>query len=73
MHKAVFAPDKAAIPLVDHQTGGMAWTHSHYINLVKVNAPELARIAKAARLPTMLASIVEDRIQGPLVRELAET
>src|SRR5271170_4160614 len=46
--------------------------HSHDINLVKQNALKLARIAKAAGLPTVLTSSMEDRIQGPLVPELAE-
>jgi hypothetical protein len=46
MHKAVFTPDNAAMLLIDHQIGTMAWTHSHDINLVKQNALKLARIAK---------------------------
>ena len=72
MHKAAFTPDNAAMLLIDHQIGTMAWTHSHDINLVKQNALKLARIAKAAGLPTVLTSSMEDRIQGPLVPELAE-
>ena len=42
------------------------------INLVKQNALKLAQIAKAAGLPTILTSSMEDWIQGPLVPELAE-
>src|SRR6202790_3134566 len=72
MHKAAFTPDNAAVLLIDHQIGTMAWTHSHDINLVKQNALKLARIAKAAGLPTVLTSSMEDRIQGPLVPELKE-
>ena len=72
MHKAAFTPDNAAMLLIDHQIGTMAWTHSHDINLVKQNALKLARIAKAAGLPTVLTSSMEDRIQGPLVPELKE-
>jgi len=34
MHKAAFTPDNAAMLLIDHQIGTMAWTHSHDINLV---------------------------------------
>jgi hypothetical protein len=37
MHKAVCAPDNAAMLLMDHQIGTMPWTHSHDINLVKQN------------------------------------
>src|ERR1700692_4168188 len=72
MHKAAFTPDSAAMLLIDHQVGTMAWTHSHDINLVKQNALKLARIAKAAGLPTVLTASMEDRIQGPLLPELAE-
>src|SRR5260370_5603706 len=72
MHKAAFTPNNAAMLLIDHQIGTMAWTHSHDINLVKQNSLKLARIAKAAGLPTVLTSSLEDRIQGPLVPELKE-
>jgi nicotinamidase-related amidase len=57
--------------LIDHQVGTMAWTHSHDINLVKQNALKLARIAKALGIPTVLTASMEDKIQGPLVPELA--
>ncbi len=29
MHKAAFTPTNAAMLLIDHQVGTMAWTHSH--------------------------------------------
>jgi hypothetical protein len=38
-------PFEAAMLLIDHQVGTMAWTHSSDINLVKRNALRLARIA----------------------------
>ena len=72
MHKAAFTPENAAMLLIDHQIGTMAWTHSHDINLVKQNVLKLARIAKAAGLPTVLTSSMEDRVQGPLMSELKE-
>ena len=72
MHKAAFTPDNAAMLLIDHQIGTMAWTHSHDINLVKQNALKLARIAKAAGLPTVLTASMEERVQGPLVPELRD-
>ena len=72
MHKAAFTPENAAMLLIDHQIGTMAWTHSHDINLVKQNALKLARIAKAVGLPTVLTSSMEDRVQGPLVAELEQ-
>ncbi len=43
MRKSAFTPDNAAMLLIDHQVGTMAWTHSHDINLVKQNALKLAR------------------------------
>lgn len=70
MHKGVFTPENSAMLLIDHQIGTMAWTHSHDINLVKQNALKLARIAKAANIPTILTSSMEDQIQGPLLPEL---
>lgn len=72
MHKAAFTPDNAAVLLMDHQVGTMAWTHSHDINLVKQNALKLARIAKAVGLPTVLTSSMEDKVQGPLLPELEQ-
>jgi len=72
MHSQVFTPDNSAMLLIDHQIGTMAWTHSHDINLVKQNALKLARIAKAANIPTILTSSMEDQIQGPLLPELKE-
>jgi len=72
MHKAAFTPENAAMLLIDHQVGTMAWTHSHDINLVKQNLLKPARIAKAAGLPTVLSSSMEDHAQGPLVPELKE-
>jgi nicotinamidase-related amidase len=72
MHKAAFTPDNAAMLLIDHQIGTMAWTHSHDINLVRANALKLARIAKALEMPVVLTASMEDQVQGPLMLELAE-
>ena len=72
MHKKAFTPDNAAMLLIDHQVGTMAWTHSSDINLVKRNALRLARIARAVGLPVVLTASMEDRIQGPLVPELEQ-
>lgn len=72
MHKTAFTPNNAAMLLIDHQVGTMAWTHSHDINLVKQNALKLARITKAVGMPTVLTSSMEDRVQGPLLPELEQ-
>jgi len=72
MHKDAFTPKNAAMLLIDHQLGTMAWTHSHDLNLVKQNALKLARIAKAVGMPVVLTSSMEDHAQGPLMPELKE-
>jgi nicotinamidase-related amidase len=72
MHKKAFTPENAAILLIDHQVGTLAWTHSHDLNLVRENTFKLARIAKAAKIPVVLTSSMEDRAQGPLLPELQE-
>jgi nicotinamidase-related amidase len=73
MHKNAFTPDNAAMLLIDHQLGTMAWTHSGDINLVKHNALRLARIAKAVGLPVLLTARMEDQVQGSLVPELEQS
>jgi len=72
MHKNAFNPENAAMLLIDHQVGTMAWTHSHDINLVKQNAIKLAKIAKALNLPVILTSSMEENVQGPLIPELEQ-
>jgi nicotinamidase-related amidase len=72
MHSKAFTPDNAAMLLIDHQIGTMAWTHSHDINLVKTNAMKLARIAKAVSMPVVLTASMEDQVQGPLLPELTQ-
>ena len=72
MHSKAFTPYSAAMLLIDHQIGTMAWTHSHDINLVKTNALKLARIAKAVSMPVVLTASMEDQVQGPLMPELAQ-
>lgn len=72
MHKNAFTPENAAMLLIDHQVGTMAWTHSHDINLVKQNAIKLAKIAKALNLPVVLTASMEENVQGPLISELGE-
>ena len=72
MHKKAFTPDNAAMLLIGHQIGTMAWTHSHDINLVKRNALRLAKIAMAVGIPVILTSSLEERVNGPLLPELQQ-
>ncbi|WP_449398624.1 hypothetical protein [Chryseobacterium wanjuense] len=63
MHTKAFNPENAAMLLIDHQIGTMAWTHSHDINLVKQNVIKLAKIAKALNMPVILTSSMEEYVQ----------
>lgn len=47
MHKNVFTSESAAMLLIDHQVGTIAWTHSHNQTEIKKNALQLAKIATA--------------------------
>jgi nicotinamidase-related amidase len=72
MHRKVFTPENAAMLLIDHQVGTIAWTHSHDVEEVKKNALQLAKIATGVGMPLVLTSSMEENIQGPLVPELKE-
>ncbi|MFG1667773.1 isochorismatase family protein [Streptomyces sp. Y7] len=72
MHKDVFTPENAAMLLIDHQTGTIAWTHSHDVEEVKKSALSLAKIAVNTDMPLVLTSSMEENIQGPLLPELEE-
>lgn len=72
MHKKAFTPETAAMILIDHQLGTMSWTHSHDINLVKLNTIKLAKIAKASGMPTVLTTSMEEHAQGPLLSDIQE-
>ncbi|WP_313659919.1 isochorismatase family protein [Pseudomonas coleopterorum] len=70
MHTLAFTPENAAVLLIDHQYGTLAFTHSHDINLVRENTFKLARIAKALGIPTVLTTSMEEHNPGPLFSEL---
>lgn len=72
MHKNVYTADNAAMLLIDHQTGTIAWTHSHDVEQIKRNAVQLAKIAKGVGMPLVLTSSQEENVQGLLIPELAE-
>ena len=60
----------AAIVLIDHQVGTMSWVNSIPFEDIKRNALMLARAASILKLPVVLTSSMEDRVQGPLLSEL---
>lgn len=72
MHRNVYTPENAAMLLIDHQVGTIAWTHSHDVDEIKKNALQLAKIATAVGMPLVLTSSMEENIQGPLLPELAD-
>lgn len=69
---APFRPETSALVLIDHQVGTMQLIKTLDTEIVKRNTIALAKAAKILGLPVVLTSSQEDRIQQPLMRELAE-
>jgi nicotinamidase-related amidase len=67
-----FRPETAALILVDHQVGTMQLIKTLDLDIVRRNTLALAKAAKILGLPVVLTSSQEDRIQQPLMPELAE-
>lgn len=62
----------AALLLIDHQVGTMQLIKNLPIDHVRRATLALAQTAKILKLPVVLTSSQEDRLQGPLLPELAE-
>ena len=67
-----FNADNAAMLLIDHQVGTLAWMHSAPKEEVKRNTLALAKAAKSVGMPVLLTSSMEWEAQGPLFPELEE-
>ena len=67
-----FLPETSALVLIDHQVGTMQLIKTLDVDMVKRNTLALAKAAKILNLPVVLTSSQEDRIQQPLMPELAE-
>lgn len=67
-----FRPETSALILIDHQVGTMQLIKTLDVVAVKRNTLALAKAAKILKLPVVLTSSQEDRIQQPLMPELAE-
>ena len=67
-----FRPETAALVLIDHQIGTMQLIKTLDVDVVKRNTLALAKAAKILNLPVVLTSSQEERIQQPLMHELAE-
>lgn len=61
-----------ALLLIDHQIGTMQLIKNIPIEAAKRNAIALAKAARFLKLPVILTSSQEDRLQGPLIPELRE-
>jgi nicotinamidase-related amidase len=65
--------DKAAVLLVDHQTGLLSLVRDIDPDKFKNNVLAVADLAKYFKLPTILSTSFEDGPNGPLVPELKQT
>jgi nicotinamidase-related amidase len=65
--------NKAAVLLVDHQTGLLSLVRDIDPDRFKNNVLALADLAKYFKLPTILTTSFEEGPNGPLVPELKET
>lgn len=67
-----FRPNSSALLLIDHQVGTMQLVNNLPLEQVRTMTLALARAAKILQMPVILTSSQEERIQGPLMPELAE-
>jgi nicotinamidase-related amidase len=66
-----FTPENSALLLIDHQVGTMKLIKNLPLDQVKTFTLALAKAAKILSLPVVLTSSQEERLQGPLLPELA--
>lgn len=67
-----FTADKSALLLIDHQLGTMQLIKTLPLEEVRAKTIALAKAARILGLPVVMTSSQEDRLQGPLMPELAE-
>lgn len=67
-----FRPEDSALILIDHQVGTMQLIQNISMDHAKRMTIALAKAAKILGLPVVLTSSQEERLQGPLLPELAE-
>ncbi len=67
-----FTPNDSALLLIDHQVGTMQLIRNIAMAQAKQMTLALARAAKILEIPVVLTSSQEERLQGPLMPELAE-
>jgi nicotinamidase-related amidase len=64
--KGQFTPENSVLVLVDYQVGTLQLIRTSSSDLCLRNAVTLATAAKALKIPVVLTSSQEDRIQGPI-------
>lgn len=67
-----FRPEDSALLLIDHQVGTMQLIKNIPVDHVKKVTLALAKAARILGMPVVLTSSQEERLQGPLMPELAE-
>jgi nicotinamidase-related amidase len=66
-----FTPQTTALLLIDHQVGTMQLIKNIDRELAKKQAVALAKMAKILDIPAVVTSSQEDRVQGPILPEIA--
>jgi nicotinamidase-related amidase len=64
--KGQFTPENSALVLIDYQVGTLQLIRTSSSDLCLRNAVTLATAAKTLKMPVVLTSSQEDRIQGPI-------
>ena len=67
-----FTPADSALLLIDHQVGTMKLIRNLPLDDARRNTLALAKTARLLNIPVVLTSSQEERLQGPLMPELAE-
>ncbi|MBL0869686.1 MAG: isochorismatase family protein [Phycisphaerales bacterium] len=72
MSTTAFRPEDTALLLIDHQIGTMKLIKNIPLETVTRNTIALAKAAKILGMPVLLTTSQEERVQGPLIQQLAE-
>jgi len=67
-----FTPADSALLLIDHQVGTMKLIRNLPLDDARRNTLALAKTARLLNIPVVLTSSQEERLQGPLMPELAD-
>jgi nicotinamidase-related amidase len=68
----IFSPSNSALVLIDHQFGTMQLIKNLPLEQVKRNTLALARAAQILKIPAVITSSQEDRLQNTMLPDLRE-